>query len=198
MPHTQTYTLTEERDRLRDKRETTADRVIELEEQLARFDDGDVPDSLNREYRQALTEGHQTDRFLAGLAWAVDPPSGEAIDEITLQSLTAGDERWATGRANAVADQLAERWGSDASDVDGGRVLHVAAVGVADCPRLDGDPDPETRVDVVRGWHPEFVRWVADRVDNLSTPEVDGKNFDELLTARRSADAHADSGGESS
>jgi len=183
MPRTRTYHISDERDRLQDKREASADRVLELEEQLTEFDE--VPDSLNREYRETLQEGHQTDRFLTGLAWAADPDDGEPIEEITLQALTAGNERWVTGRTDALADQLADRWGTDADEVDGGRGLHVAAVGIRSCPRFDGDPDPEERVDIVREWHPSFVRWIADRVDDLSTPEVSGKNFNELLQARR-------------
>jgi len=195
MPRTQTYDIGDERDRLQQERAETADRVIELEERLTEFDD--VPDDLNREYRQALQEGHQTDRFLSGLAWAADPDEGPAIDEITLKALTAGNERWVTGRTQALADQLADKWGTDADEVDGGRVLHAAAVGIAECPRFDGDPTPEERVDIVRGWHPSFVRWVADRVDDLSTPEVQGKNFGELLKARRS-DERPDSSGDGS
>ena len=195
MPRTQTYDISDERDRLQQERAETADRVIELEERLTEFED--VPDDLNREYRQALQEGHQTDRFLSGLAWAVDPDEGPAIDEITLKALTAGNERWVTGRTQALADQLADKWGTDADEVDGGRVLHAAAVGIAECPRFDGDPTPEERVDIVRGWHPSFVRWVTDRVDDLSTPEVDGKNFGELLKARRS-DERPDSSGDGS
>jgi len=105
---------------------------------------------------------------------------------------------WVTGRTDALADRLADKWGTDSEDVDGGRVLHVAAVGIEDCPRFSGSPDPEERVDIVRGWHPSFVRWLASRVDDLSTPEVKGKNFGELLKARRSDDGPDSDGGDSS
>jgi len=196
MARTKTYDIDHERDRLQREREETADEAVELEQRMESFEE--VPDDLAQEYQQTLAEGHKRDRYLTGLEWALDPPTGASIDEITLSALTAGDEQWVSGRSGALADQLAREWGADADGVDGGRVLHVAAVGVADCPRFEGSPDPESRTDIVRGWHPSFVRWVADRVDNLSTPEVEGKNFAALLKDRRATDAPDDSGADSS
>ncbi len=153
----------------------------------------EVPDELKSEYQDELARGHQLDRHLTGLEWALDPPDEDTIGQITLSALTAGDERWVTGRTAALADQLADKWGTDADDVDGGRVLHVAAVGIEDCPRWSSPVDPEARVDRIRGWHPSFVRWVADKVDDLSTPGIEGKNFGELL--RETRDDKPDSGG---
>lgn len=196
MPRTQTYDIDAEQDRLQQDRADIADEAVELEQRMASFDE--VPDDLSQEYRETLAEGHKRDRYLTGLAWALDPPTGTAIDEITLSALTAGDEQWVSGRSDALADQLAREWGADADGVDGGRVLHVAAVGIADCPRFDGSPDPETRVERVREWHPSFVKWVADRVDDLSTPEVRGKNFGALLKDKRSTDTPDGSGADSS
>jgi len=196
MPRTQTYDIDAEQDRLQQDRADIADEAVALEQRMASFDE--VPDDLSQEYRETLAEGHKRDRYLTGLAWALDPPTGTAIDEITLSALTAGDEQWVSGRSDALADQLAREWGADADGVDGGRVLHVAAVGIADCPRFDGSPDPEARVDIVREWHPSFVTWVADRVDDLSTPEVEGKNFGALLKDKRPTDAPDASGDDSS
>ena len=196
MPRQQTYDVAAEFDRLQQEREGIADDAVELEQRMASFDE--VPDDLSQEYRETLAEGHKRDRYLTGLEWALDPPTGASIDEITLSALTAGDEQWVSGRSDALADQLAREWGADADGVDGGRVLHVAAVGIADCPRFDGSPDPEARVERVREWHPSFVKWVADRVDDLSTPEVEGKNFGALLRDKRPTDAPDDSGAGSS
>jgi len=198
MPRTQTYDIHDERDRLQQERADIADDAVELEQRMASFDE--VPDDLSQEYRETLAEGHKRDRYLTGLAWALEPPAGAGVqlDKITLSALTAGDEQWVSGRSDALADQLAREWGADADGVDGGRVLHVAAVGIADCPRFDGSPDPEARVEIVREWHPSFVKWVADRVDDLSTPEVEGKNFGALLKDKRPTDAPDDSGAGSS
>lgn len=196
MPRTKTYDVNDEQDRLQQEREDIADDAVELERRMDSFEE--VPDDLAQEYRDTLAEGHKRDRYLTGLAWALDPPTGTPLNEITLSALTAGDEQWVSGRSDAVADRLADNWGTDVDDVDGGRVLHVAAVGIEDCPRFDGTPDPEARVEIVREWHPSFVRWVADRVDNLSTPEVEGKNFAELLKASRSDDAPDNAGADSS
>jgi len=196
MPRTKTYDLTDERDRLQQDRADIADDAVELEQRMESFDE--VPDDLSQEYRETLAEGHKRDRYLTGLAWALDPPTGSPINEITLSALTAGDEQWVSGRSDALADQLAREWGADADGVDGGRVLHVAAVGIADCPRFEGSPDPEARTDLVREWHPSFVKWVADRVDDLSTPEVQGKNFAALLRDKRQTDTPGDSGADSS
>ncbi len=196
MPRQRTYDIHDERDRLQQERADIADEAVELEQRMASFDE--VPDDLSQEYRETLAEGHKRDRYLTGLTWALDPPAGDPLDEITLSALTAGDEQWVSGRSDALADQLAREWGADADGVDGGRVLHVAAVGIADCPWFDGSPDPETRVETVREWHPSFVKWVADRVDDLSTPEVAGKNFGALLKDKRPTDAPDDSGAGSS
>jgi len=195
MPHTQPYNLWDEQDRLRERRERLVDEAVGLERQMLEFEE--VPDDLRDEYQETLAEGHQTDRYLTGLEWALNPADKDPIEEITVSALTAGDEQWVTGRTDALADRLANKWGTDSEDVDGGRVLHVAAVGIEDCPRFAGSPDPEERVDIVRGWHPSFVRWLASRVDDLSTPEVEGKNFGELLKERRS-DGGPDSDGHDS
>jgi len=196
MAQTKTYDIDDEQDRLQREREDAADEAVELEQRMDSFEQ--VPDDLAQEYQQTLAEGHKCDRYLTGLKWALDPPTGTSIDEITLSALTAGDEQWVSGRSDALSDQLASEWGADADEVDGGRLLHVAAVGIVDCPRFEGSPDPESRTDIVRGWHPSFVRWVADRVDDLSTPEVEGKNFAALLKDRRATDTPDDSGAGSS
>lgn len=156
--------------------------TVDLQDELERIDQelDDVADEVaelpdGAPHAGDLAErGVQLERQLAGLQWATDPPDDDPIDgpieEVTLGGLNAGE----------YLDVQAE------TADEGGTVSKVifAAKGVVDAPFIDDSMSEAERVQAVRDLPPQFHEWLATKVDDLSTPDLEGNGFAQRVSER--------------
>jgi len=187
--YTETYDIEAEYERLDARLDELAEEVVSIEQEM----DSDDPDEETlAEYEAKLTTLQQKERELAGVSWARDPDGDQdPITEVTVGALTAGEYATAKDRTAALEDEQSDRWGVE-SEMNHSDRLHVAAAGLVDAAEADvgGYDDAVTWLSDCL---PQFVAWVADRVDEASTPDIPVKNSDARLKAARSR-VESDSG----
>lgn len=159
--YTETIDLREEHDRIDE----------ELDELAAESADVD-PDSPRRQ--ELDTQGKRLEKHLAGLAWAINPPEDDPTrdqpyEEVTVGALTAGEYADLTDTAAADAQQGKATTGSS-------QVL-FAAKGLEDAPFLDEEMNEAQRLAAVSQLQPQFQKWLASRVDKLSTYDLEGNGY---------------------
>ena len=132
----------------------------------------------------AAERGQELNRHYRGLAWALnedaagDERERDPYEKVTISELTAGAYVKAGAEASADAREL-----DLPTDGDVERLYRVAnAIDEADF--LDETTDPLVAVADLK---PHFFFWLEDRVDDLTTPEVDKGNFGELVAENLSA-----------
>lgn len=161
-----------------------ADEVVALEAEIDNYD-GDPPAPLREEYQSALERGQRLERHRDGLAWALDPDNEfDAIAEVTIGALTAGEVATVTDRTASMEDKKTDDWGVQAT-LDAANRTEFAAAGLVDAPFVVEDADHADVVGTLAECAPQFVAWLADRVDELSTPDVTGNGFAERVNNRR-------------
>lgn len=164
MPRTtETYDLEAERDRIDTKLDELADEVAELDE-----------DSPLR--GQKIEEASNLERQLAGLDWALATPDADEDDhpdrpyqEVTIGALTAGEYAEVRDTLDGDSDPTMGRAGTTG--------ILFAAQGVADAPFLEGSEDLTGKIVAVRELSPHFQDWLSARVDEISTPQIEGNGF---------------------
>lgn len=169
--------------------------TIDLEAEAERLDErlDDLADEAasadtEQEREQAAIRGQEIEQHLVGVHWALHPGENEgreSYDEITLGALTAGEQAQAADRAQTAENQQVGH-GDSVSVANASRIFFAAA-GVVDAPFLDDSAGYEATVRVLRECNPQFVHWIEDRVDDLTTPDVDlGNGFAARLAEKRS------------
>lgn len=171
MPRTtETYNLEEERDRIDNKLDELADEVAELDE-----------GNLLR--GQKIEEANSLERHLTGILWALNPDDEEDRDpytEVTLGSLTASEHA-------DVRDSAPQVDSPGKQSNEGGSMILYAAKGVVEAPFLDqNNPAYNEKIAAVGDLQPQFAEWLAERVDELTTPDVEGNGFGERVAERMS------------
>jgi len=187
--YTTTYDVADERDRLDARLDELAEAVVAIEQEM----DTENPEEgrLSR-YESKLNALQRAERKLAGVSWALDPDGDQdPITEVTVGALTAGEYATAKDRTGALEQEQSDRWGVDVSMAQSDR-LHVAAAGLIDADGLDVY-DYDDAVTALKETLPQFVAWVAARVDEVSTPDIEGNNSEARLRAARSR-VESDSG----
>ncbi|QLH78672.1 hypothetical protein HZS55_15860 [Halosimplex rubrum] len=174
MPRTETYDL-------RDEARQNSNRQDELAEKIAEFEDG------NPLIQRKARRGKQLERQYKGLMWALnededgDERERDPIESVTLSELTAGTHLRAGARAEADTAELDVPNGTDIQR------LYRVATAVEDADFLDDDANFDETLVAVSQLKPQLFDWLEERVDELSTPEVEGNGF-----AQRVADAASD------
>lgn len=159
---TKTYDLSDEQDRLREEREEYAQEQAE------------APIGSDAA-QQAAQLGQQADRFLSGIAWAIETWD---VDSVTLSALTNGERR-------RVVDRVSEEGWATAD-------CYVAH-GTYDAPYLAHDPDAVREDDFdatfrnVTDLHPAYVDWAEQQISDLGGVGAgdSGKSYRELVLEKR-------------
>lgn len=163
---TETYALTDERDRLDAALDDLADQAA-----AGGLSDADQArvQRLERQYR--------------GVLWALNPDAHESRDpyeSVTLRELTAGQYIKAGDQAREDSTSVDAPVGADTERLY--RVAHAV---------VDADfvPDPggfDDTLIAVGQLKPQFFFWLEQRVDDLTSPDVEGNGFAQRVAARRS------------
>jgi hypothetical protein len=165
---TQTLDLTDEQERLDDDLDALADRAAEA-------DDAEM----------AILEQRATEleTYLSGVAWALSEFGEDAT--VTIGALDTGEMARVTDRTLDAKGEIVGR-GSDPS-VDGASENFYVAMGIREAPFIDEGAGFEARATAVQGLHPNFTKYLRNRIDDLSTPEADlGNSFRERVAKRTS------------
>ena len=139
-------------------------------------------------YEEAVARGRQLERELAGVEWALDPDEEEDRDpyeEVTLGALNAREYGEIGDRASSAMEQSTTH-ASGISSASGVQRIFFAAGGLADAPFLSDSADFEEKARAVGDVAPQFLYWMEQRVDELTTPDVEGNGFSQRLEARKS------------
>jgi len=170
---TETIDLRTEFERVDEERENLAAEVAEAVADA----DAEV-DSADAE------RGQELDRHYRGLGWALnedaagDERERDPYETVAISELTAGAYVKAGAEASADARDL-----DLPTDGDVERLYRVSNA-VDDADFLDETTDPLVAVADLK---PHFFFWLEDRVDDLTTPEIEGNSFGELVAANVSA-----------
>ena len=173
---TETYTFTDEIDRLEQRCQEIADEVV------------DLPDDDPRK-QERLAEGQQLDAQLAGVRWAQrghadsDVPAWDRdVDAVTLGGLTGGE----FGR---VEDDVTE------DDVGGGGTrVYLVEAGTVDAPYLGGGMAEPDRIAAVASLPLPYLKWAEARINALTgtSDEGNGQRFGDMLAAKRRSTTSTD------
>ncbi|MFP4117269.1 MAG: hypothetical protein ACLFSD_00250 [Salinivenus sp.] len=172
MTNTKTYDLEDEEERLEAKADRLAEKVANIEPETP---------VEEQEHTEAAEEGQKTEQMLAGVRWALNPEPDEDREpytEITLSGLTAGEYADVGDYAQALKEMNQSKVSKHMGAQQARRNVFAAA-GVESAPFLDeGDTELYDRYRVVRGLpSPQFVLWIEQQVDELTTPKVEGNGF---------------------
>lgn len=165
---TETLDLRAEYDRIDTKLDDLADATAELSED-------------NSARGRKIREGKTLERHLAGLEWALDPPEDEErepYEEVTLGELSAGEH---ADVKDIIAGDSDPGKGSA-----GSQEILFAAKGLVDAPFLPADASEAQVVSAVDSLKPHFAQYLADRVDDLTTPDIEGNGFVQRVAERTS------------
>jgi hypothetical protein len=181
--YTETVDIEGALDTVENALDDVADEVVALEAEIDDHDDPPAP--LLDEYQSALERGQRLERHRDGLAWALDPDSEvDAITEVTIGALTAGEVATVTDRTASMETKKTDDWGVQAT-LDAANRTEFAAAGLVDAPFIDDSADHADVVGALAECAPQFVAWLADRVDELSTPNIEGNGFAERVNSKR-------------
>lgn len=172
---TETIDLEEEEARLENKLDELADEVAEWHEKS----DSTIKES---KLEELTDEGNSVEQELAGVKWALNPDEDEdrePYEEITLGSLTAGEYArvgdYTIGIKNLNQDKVSKHM-----EAENARRTVFAAAGIAEAPFLETTENTELYEkyqEVSRKLSPQFVYWIEQRVDELTSPDVEGNGF---------------------
>lgn len=179
MPRTtKTYDLEDEVERLENEIEDAVDEAAELHQE--EFDNT----LLKERYEEAVQRGNMLEQQYVGVKWALDEFEGT---EVTLGGLTAG-EYIEVGDVTERHRKSAEKHFGPNAPTGNARRMYYAAAGLIDGPFVDEEITSHTRVtekaQEINGLAPQFMHWIEQRVDELTTPDVEGNGFGEQLEAR--------------
>jgi len=173
MPRTETYNLRDELERVYSEMKDLADEAAALDE------DEPVPSRIE-------TRVSDLERQYLGLAWALnededaDKRDRDAYERVTISELTTG------AHLSAGAEMEQDIKDSNiAAGADTERLYRVAKA-VDDADFLTGDAGFSDTFLKVAGMKPHFFFWLEERVDDLTTPTVEGNGFAALVQERRS------------
>jgi len=184
MPRTtQTYDLREEYNRIDNELDELADEVAALGEGSPM-------------YQPKLEEAATLERQLAGLEWALTDPDDDTEDdpavtvegdhddrpyeEVTVGSLSAGEYAEVRDTLDGDDDPSMGRAGSSE--------ILFAAMGLVDAPFIDEDDDFTAKIRTVADdLPPHFHKWLRSRVDDISTPDIEGNGFAQRLAEREAS-----------
>lgn len=173
MAKTRTYDLREERDRIDSELDGVAEDVAALE-------------AGNPLLEQRAQRGRELERQWVGLQWALnadaagDERDRDVYGSVTIEELTAGTYLRAGSRAEADTAELDVPNGTDIQ-----RLYRVASA-IEDADFLSDDPDFDETLVTVAELKPQFFAWLESRVDDVSTPEVEGNGFAARVAAAES------------
>lgn len=177
MPRTtKTYDLHEEEQRIDRKMNEAADEAAEA-------DDG------TQAHQEAMARGKFLERQLAGVQWALYPDEEEDRDpyeEVTLGALNAR-EYGEIGDRVKTAKEKSAGYGSDLTSMDGVQQIFFVAGGIVEAPFVSENAGFEEKAQAVGDLSPQFVTYLQQRVDDLSTPDVRGNGFEQRVAERQSA-----------
>jgi hypothetical protein len=176
---TATYDLTEERERLEDEMDEVADEAAELyEEEWSNT-------QRKQDYQELVADGQMLEQQYVGVQWALDKWDEP---EVTVGGLTAGEYTEVGDLTGAHKQAAQERLGSNVSTASTRRLFYAAA-GVVDAPfvgdEIGADTRLEEKVQCVNQLSPQFMHWLEERVDDLTTPDVEGNGFGKRLEEKR-------------
>ena len=163
--------------------EAEAQRLDERLDDLA--DEAAETDSDTQEYEDLRAKARMVEQKLVGVKWALNPDSDEQrtpTREVTIGEVLTGDYAQVEDRSRDVQRQRVGR-GEDSSVSGAQRVFFVAA-GLQAADFLDAGADFEAKANAVNQLAPQFTTYLEDRIDELSTPDVDVGNFEERVADR--------------
>jgi len=174
MPRTTTtYELREEYNRIDTELDNLADTVADL-------------DDSNPLVEAKLEEASTLERQLAGLEWALTDPDDDAPDdnrpygEVTVGALSTGEYAEVRDTLDGDTDPNMGRAGSSE--------ILFAAMGLVDAPFIDDDADFNAKIRTVADeLPPHFHEWLRGRVDEISTPDIEGNGFAQRLAEREAS-----------
>lgn len=177
MPRTtKTYDLTEEKRRIKREMNQAAD-------EAAQADDG------THDHEEAMARGKMLERQLAGVQWALSPDEEEDRDpyeEVTLGALNAREYGKIGDRVKTAKEQSVDGV-SQLTSMDGVQQIFFVAGGLVEAPFIPRDAGFEEKAQTVGDLAPQFVTYLQYRVDDLSTPDVQGNGFEQLVAEKESA-----------
>jgi hypothetical protein len=176
MPRTtKTYDLQEEEERIDEELDRAADEAAEA-------DDG------TQVHQKAVARGERLERELAGVQWALYPDEEEdrePYEEVTLGALNAREYGEIGDRVKTAMNKSAG-YGSDLTSTDGVAQIFFVAGGLVDAPFIGEEAGFEQKAQAVGDLAPQFATYLQERVDELSTPDVEGNGFAQRVAERES------------
>lgn len=179
MPRTtKTFDLEEERQRINEELDKLAD--AEAEDITAADEEGNTP-TPQHDRQERHEEAQRLDQMLVGVNWALDPPEDEdiePIEEVTLGALSAAEYGIVSDFTSNQVDS--RHYQGDKRRGEQMRRIIFAAGGLVDAPFIDDDAnimDIEEKYQAVSQLAPQFVYWLEQHTDELTTPEVEGNGF---------------------
>lgn len=180
MPRTtKTFDLEEEKQRIDQKLDELADQ--EAEDNRAEEAEDERPSTPSYERQDRREEAQRLQQMLVGVNWALDPDDDEdiePIEEVTLGSLNAAEYAQVADFVSNDLKGVTDTYGERARTENTRRII-FASGGVVEAPFLDDDERKtlENKIGQVRELAPQFVYWLEQRSDDLTTPKVEGNGF---------------------
>lgn len=176
---TKTFDLEEEKRRIDQRLDNLADQ--EAEDSRAEEKEGERPSTPKFERQDRREEAQRLQQMLVGVEWALDPDEQEGIDpigEVTLGSLNAAEYAQVADFVSNDMSSVTDTYGERANTENTRRII-FASGGVVEAPFLDDDERKtlENKIKQVRELAPQFVYWLEQRADELTTPKVEGNGF---------------------
>lgn len=163
MMNERTLALADERDRLDERLDELADKIVAA----------DDPTTLQQVASQVETR-------LSGVAYLCSQYDPEAAS-VTVRGLTAGEYARVEDRLAAMRDE------ADGDRIPGSETNVFAAAGLVAAPFIDDrDPDLDTALQAVAGQPIGVAKWLESRVNEETTVEGNGyARLSERIAARR-------------
>ncbi|OYR58625.1 hypothetical protein [Halorubrum halodurans] len=188
MPRTtKTFDLEEEKRRLNEELDKLADQ--EAEDIRAEQAEGETPTGKFRR-QERREEAQRLEQMLVGVEWALDPDNEDdvdPIDEVTLGALNAAEY-------GLVSDYMTKRVDEFQGPTENARGEQMrrtifATGAIIEAPFIDDDIRnsniEEKYKAVATKLAPQFVYWIEQRGDELTTPEVEGNGFAKRVAEKR-------------
>jgi hypothetical protein len=164
--------------------EAEAERLDQELDELA--DEAAAADSDSDEYEELREQARALEQQLVGVKWALNPSPDEGrerVESVTIGEVLTGDYARVEDRSRDVQRQRVGR-GEDSSVSGAQRVFFVAA-GLQDADFLDAGADFDAKARAVNQLAPQFTTFLEDRIDDLSTPDVDVGNFEARVAEKQ-------------
>lgn len=145
---TETYDLTEERDRIEAELSDLADKTAAVSSQ-------------NPMHADLQDQGAQLETHLHGVCWAQEEWGDETL---TFGGLTGGEYGRVEDRLSSAAHSRRE-----SGPMTGAARVHMVAAGTVDAPYIDDDYGHDQKVSAASGLPVEFLKWAEARIGDLTT-----------------------------